>query len=221
MRLLALPNLYTELISLKHSGKTSLLLTLLRLTEYTGTIEIDGIDISTIPPQQLRSCITTVSQDTIQIDGTVRENLLPYEGQLKDDTITEDILFEALDQTELTQIIEQRGGLEAQLSTMEFSQGQMQLLCLARAIVHHTCTQSRLVLLDESTSNLDLETDNRIQAAIRDAFLDCTILMVSHRVESLWDSNVRFEVKNKKVARFSTTPKPSPKPLPFHTMFLR
>ena len=197
-----------------------MLLTLLRLTEYTGTIVIDGIDISTIPPQQLRSCITTVSQDTIKIDGTIRENLLPYEGQLQDKTITEDILFEALDQTELTNIVERRGGLEAQLSTMEFSDGQMQLLSLARAIVHHTCTQSRLVLLDEPTSHLDVETDNRIQATLRDAFLDCTIILVSHRAESLWDSNVRFEVKNKRVARFFT-PKPSPKPLPFHTMLYR
>ena len=209
------------ILTSEHSGKTSLLLTLLRLTEYTGTIEIDGIDISTIPPQQLRSRITTVSQDTIKIDGTVRENLLPYESQLQDKTITDDILFEALDQTELTNIVELRGGLDAQLSTMEFSDGQMQLLCLARAIVHHTCTQSRLVLLDEPTSHLDVETDNRIQAALRDAFLDCTIVLVSHRAESLWDSNVRFEVKNKKVARFSTTPKPSPKPLPFHTMLRR
>ena len=87
------------------------------------------------------------------------------------------------------------------LSTMDLSEGQMQLLCLARAIVHNTCTQSRVVLLDEPTSTLDLETDNRIQAALRDAFLDCTILIVSHRPESLWDSNVRYEVKNRGVVR--------------------
>lgn len=178
-----------------------MLLTLLRLMEYTGTIVIDGIDISTIPPQQLRSRITTISQDTIKLDGSIRENILPYEGQLDDETISEDIIFEALDQAEMTRVVESRGGLDVPLSTMDLSEGQMQLLCLARAIVHNTCTQSRVVLLDEPTSTLDLETDNRIQAALRDAFLDCTILIVSHRPESLWDSNVRYEVKNRGVVR--------------------
>lgn len=178
-----------------------MLLTMLRLMNYSGTIIIDGIDISTIPPQQLRSRITTVSQDTISLDGSVREILLPYEGQLQDKTISDDIIFEALDQVELTGVIESRGGLDVLLSTMDLSEGQMQLLCLGRAIVHNTCTQSRVVLLDEPTSNLDFETDNRIQAAIRDAFLDCTILMVSHRPETLWDSNVRYEVRSKGVRR--------------------
>jgi ABC-type multidrug transport system fused ATPase/permease subunit len=190
------------------SGKTTLLLTILRLLSYTGTITIDGIDISAIPSQQLRSRITTISQDSIRLEGTVRENLLPYSGQSEDGTITEDIIFEALDQTELTDIIKARGGLNAPLSAMEFSEGHMQLLCLARAIVHNTCTQSRVVLLDEPTSSLDLETDNRIQAMMRDAFLDCTMVMVSHRPETLWDANVRLEVKDRGVSRITAKQHP-------------
>lgn len=180
-----------------------MLLTMLRLMDYTGTIEIDGIDIATIPPQLLRSRITTVSQDSIKLDGSIRENILPFENQLQDETITEHIIFEALDQVELTEVIDNRGGLDAKLSGMDFSEGQMQLLGLARAIVHNTCTQSRVVILDEATSNLDLETDSKIQAAIRDAFLDCTIFMVSHRSESLWDSNVRLDVRNKAIVRLA------------------
>ncbi|KAK3190820.1 hypothetical protein K4F52_003136 [Lecanicillium sp. MT-2017a] len=190
------------------SGKTSMLMAMLRLVEYTGTISIDGIDISTIPPRLLRSRITTVSQDSIKLDGSVRENILPFDGQMEDETITEHILLEALDQVDLTEVIENRGGIDAPLSAMDFSGGQMQLLCLARAIVHNTCTQSRVVILDEATSNLDLETDSMIQGAIRDAFLDCTILMVSHRSESLWDSNVRLDVRNKGVVQLSVPRRP-------------
>ncbi len=178
------------------SGKTSILSVMLRLMEYTGTITIDGIDISTIPPRQLRSRITTISQDTIILDGSIRENILPYEGQLEDDTIYDELVLEALDKVELTELVESRGGLDIPLSAMGFSEGQMQLLALARAIMHNTCTQSKVVLLDEPTSSLDVETDSRIQEIIGDEFVGCTIVIVSHRPETLRDASMRLEVRN-------------------------
>lgn len=185
---------------------------MLRLIEYTGTIVIDGIDISAVSPQQLRSRITTVSQDPIKLDSSVRDNILVYEGQLEDETITDDIILEALDQVGLTEIIENRGGLDVLLFSMELSEGQMQLLSLSGAIVHHTCTQSRVVLLDEPTSSLDLETDDKIQLAIREAFLDCTILIVSHRPETHWDANACFEVRNNGVFKIAVPRHPRQQP---------
>ena len=181
---------------------------MIRLLEYTGTITIDGINISTIAPKQLRSRITTVSQDTICLDGSIRDNILPYEGQQEDKTIHDGLIDEALDKVELTEIIEARGGLDVPLSEMALSEGQMQLLALARAIMHNTCTQSKVVLMDEPTSSIDVETDNRIQATIRDEFAGCTIVVVSHREETLWDSNVRYEVKNGFVARVAGSQHP-------------
>ena len=68
---------------------------MLRLLDYTGTITIDGIDISTIAPKQLRSRITTISQDSICLDGTIRDNILPYEGQQEDKTIHDGLIDEA------------------------------------------------------------------------------------------------------------------------------
>lgn len=179
-----------------NSGKTSILSVILRLIEYTGTITIDGIDISTIPPRQLRSRITTIAQDTIDLGGTIRENILPYEGQLEDETIFDELVFEALDKVELTELVESRGGLDVALSAMGLSEGEMQLLAFARAIMHNTCTQSKVVLLDEPTSSMDTETDNRIQGIMQEEFLGCTIVIVSHRTETLWDASKLLEVRN-------------------------
>lgn len=181
---------------------------MLRLMDSTGTIMIDGIDISTIAPKQLRSRITTISQDTICLDGSIRDNILPYEGQQEDKTIHDGLINEALDKVELTETIEARGGLDIPLSEMALSEGQMQLLALARAILHNTCTQSKVVLMDEPTSSIDVETDNRIQATIRDEFAGCTMVVVSHREETLWDSNVRYEVRNGFVVRVASAQHP-------------
>lgn len=187
-----------------HSGKTSLLLTLLNFIDYTGTIKIDGIDISTISRLELRSRITSLSQDAIVLDGTVRENLLPYTGQYDDTTIHDDLILKVLAGVNLAEEVKKKGGLEIQLSALSLSEGQTQLLCLSRAILHNHWSRSRLVLLDEPTSSLDHETDERIQALMTEMFRDCTVLVVTHRANTLWDADVRLEVENGKVSRHVT-----------------
>lgn len=183
-----------------------MLLTLLNFVDYTGTIKVDGIDISTISRLELRSRVTSLSQDAIVLDGTVRENLLPYTSQLDDAQIDDDLILKTLAGVGLAEVVKNKGGLYVQLADLSLSEGQKQLLCLSRAMLHNHWSRSKLVLLDEPTSSLDHETDERIQAFMRETFKDCTVLVVTHRVNTLWDADVRLEVENGTVSKHATEP---------------
>ena len=167
--------------------------------EYTGTVKIDNIDVSSVPKRLLRSRITTISQDAVQLVGSVRENLIPYIGQDKgkfDDTL----LLRTLTRVGLCDTISSKGGLDASLADMSLSEGQMQFLCLARAMLHNHWTGAKLILMDEPTSNMDYETDARIQALVREAFSGCTILIISHREATIADAHMLLEVSNGNVS---------------------
>lgn len=162
--------------------------------EYSGTITIDGVDISTIQHDELRSrIITTITQDAIELMGTVRDNLVPYEGQ-KDGTLNESLLYDALDKMELRDHIQSQGGLDAPLESIGLSQGQMQLLCIARAMLHHKHTKSRIIIMDEATSNMDVDLDRNVQEILTDFFVDCTMLTVAHRTETLQGCNMYIDM---------------------------
>ncbi|KAJ4165428.1 hypothetical protein LMH87_007062 [Akanthomyces muscarius] len=171
------------------SGKTSLLLTLLNLLEHSGTISIDGVDIRRVPRNMLRSRITTITQSGIELPGSVRFNINPYPasicpGQLE---VTDDMMVDVLCRigAGLWESIQPRGGLDADMSKLQLSQGQKQLVQLARAVVHKQSVGSKLVLVDEGSASLDQETERRVQAIIDDEFQACTVITVSHRPAAL------------------------------------
>jgi len=155
------------------SGKSTLLLAMLRLMELSsGSISIDGINITDISLQKLRSSITTVAQDPLLLPVSIRRNLN------LDSTVTDESMISALRKVCLWDMVSERGGLDAVLTKDSLSHGQLQLLTLARALLQ----TSKIVLLDEATSNLDHETDQIIQAVIRENFAACTVIAIAHRV---------------------------------------
>lgn len=173
------------------SGKSSILFTLLGFMHYTGTVEIDGVDISKIDPDVLRSHIITITQDPVQFNDTVRRNLLPF-------TINEDDIRETEKRAErdnhLTRVLTelglwdqltQKGGLDAMLPDVGYSNGEMQLFSLARAVLRRQETGSHLVLLDEATSSLDALRESDAQQVLNAEFRDCTIITVAHRQETI------------------------------------
>lgn len=194
------------------SGKSTMILTLLRFLEMTGSITIDGVDLSKVPRHDLRKVITTIPQDSVEILGSVRDNILPFsvmdgieekKKQAKasrankswvdatEDPVTdatrEESLFRAEDvkaalkQVGLLAHVEDNGGVDKPMKDMHFSAGQKQLFNLARAILHQQDTGSRVVLMDEVTSNMDYETDVKVQEVLDKAFGDCTRIIISHR----------------------------------------
>merc|ERR1711871_475374 len=180
------------------SGKSTIFRALLRLTELEGgKIYVDGVDISQIGLDALRSAISIIPQDPVLFGGSIRSNLDPFNER------TDTELWEALEKVNLLETI---SNLHGQLSFVvseggeNFSAGQRQLICLSRALVR----RSKLLLLDEATSSVDYETDNLIQRTIREEFKSSTVLTIAHRLNSVLDSDMILCMHDGKVAEFNT-----------------
>ncbi|CZT10789.1 uncharacterized protein RCO7_05681 [Rhynchosporium graminicola] len=160
------------------SGKSTLLGLILRISEYgSGVITIDGVDVSSISPDLVRNAVVGLPQDGLFLDGTVRDNLDPFKEHLGDDQP----LLVVLAKIGLTDLFESRGGLDAELDVDWLSAGQRQLFCLARAMLR----KSKVLLMDESTSSLDQETEKLVNKLITNEFKDWTVVAVTHRPESV------------------------------------
>lgn len=162
-------------------GKSSLLATLLNCLEYSGSISVDGVDIKTMPRQQLRArIITTISQTPIVLAGTIRYNLVPFATDEKG--ISDATIENTLAKLGMWDVVTTKGGLDAMLDEGGFSVAQQQLVCIARALLHHEHTGSKILIMDEATASLSAESTAQVQKVIGDAFQDCTVLSVAH-----WD----------------------------------
>ncbi|KAK2594831.1 hypothetical protein QQS21_007459 [Conoideocrella luteorostrata] len=184
------------------SGKSSLLLTLLNFLEYTGVVKIDGVDISEIPRQYLRSHITTIPQDLVELPGSVRHNILPM-TETKTDQIHSVVINEALERIGLLDYVNLRGGLDASILDMGFSHGQKQLLAVARAILHKLENNTRILFVDEATSGMDSETADEIQQLLEEVFGDSTMITISHRPEIMRNSDIVLHIDDGHVTRMT------------------
>ncbi|KAI9440473.1 P-loop containing nucleoside triphosphate hydrolase protein [Lactarius indigo] len=174
------------------AGKSSLLLALFRILEPAeGTILIDGVDTTKIGLYDLRSAMTIVPQSPDLFEGTVRENIDPV-GEHQDADI-----WEALNQAHLKEYVESLPeGLDAPVK----EGGSGQLVCFARALLRKT----KILVLDEATSAVDLETDKAIQDIIRGPqFKNTTILTIAHRLNTIMDSDRILVLSEGKVGRSS------------------
>jgi ATP-binding cassette subfamily C (CFTR/MRP) protein 1 len=175
------------------SGKSSLLSVLLRILDLdSGSITIDSLDLSLIPREIIRSRLITIPQEPFMLAGTVRLNADPTS------IASDDEIIAALRKVKLWDIIEARGGLEADILSNPLSQGQGQIFCLARAMLRTGRSGSRngkdrekkgVLVLDEATSNVDAETDRLMQRLIREEFEGYTIITVAHRLDTIRDSD--------------------------------
>ncbi|KAF4878441.1 ABC transporter atnG [Colletotrichum siamense] len=163
------------------SGKSTLIAALTRLADLaSGSIMVDGIDVGSVHPSDVRSAINTIPQEPFFFHATVARNLDPT-GVLSDD-----VLRAAVEKVQIWQVIEDAGGLHAAATLDNLSQGQKQLLALCRAILK----PSKIVLMDEATSSVDQHTASMMKQVIQDEFKDVTVIAVAHQLSTIMDFDV-------------------------------
>jgi ABC-type multidrug transport system fused ATPase/permease subunit len=187
------------------AGKTSITVALFRLAELTsGTISIDGVDISTLGLRTLRSHISIIPQDPVLFSGTLRSNLDPFDqhedSELYDamqracllDSSADELATETRKRFTLDMTIDDEGS--------NLSIGERSLVSLARALVK----DAKIVVLDEATAAVDLLTDAKIQNTIRTEFGGKTLLCIAHRLRTIisWDRILVMDAGN--IADFDT-----------------
>ncbi|KPM02613.1 ABC transporter-like protein 1 [Sarcoptes scabiei] len=175
------------------AGKSSIITALFRLTQPAGKIYIDGIDTSEIALTTLRKNLSIIPQEPIFFSGTIRKNLDPFNEK------SDPELWNAIEKVQLKSKILSLDASVSESGT-DFSVGQKQLICLARAIIR----KNRILVLDEATANVDPRTDSFIQETIRKEFEDCTVLTIAHRLNTIIDYDKVLVLDHGRLMQFDT-----------------
>ena len=184
------------------AGKSTILNILFRLIEpSSGEIIIDNINIAELGLADLRSRLAIVPQDPILFSGTLRFNLDPLNEH------TDDEIWQSLERVHMKDVVLRHQNSEDDKLEMRveeggnnFSIGQRQLLCLARALLRPTC----ILLMDEVTANIDYQTDALVQESLRVHFSQHTILTIAHRINTIIDYDRVIVLKNGLIAEFDS-----------------
>ncbi|KAK5881725.1 hypothetical protein CesoFtcFv8_022490 [Champsocephalus esox] len=180
------------------AGKSSMTLCLFRLLESAaGEITIDDVKISEIGLHDLRSKLTIIPQEPVLFSGTLKMNLDPFEKH------SDEELWAVLEHSHLHKFVSNQPAkleLECSEGGENLSVGQRQLVCLARALLRKT----RILVLDEATAAIDLETDDLIQSTIRTQFEDCTVFTIAHRLNTIMDYTRVLVLDKGQIAEFDT-----------------
>ncbi|KAI9004612.1 hypothetical protein BC832DRAFT_531702 [Gaertneriomyces semiglobifer] len=182
------------------AGKSSFLQALFRLVPYhpPNSLLIDSIPTDTVPLRDLRGRMSIIPQEPFCFKGTVRFNIDPSESYTDTD------IYRALEVVDLKSRLG-TSGLETDVAEngSNFSVGERQLMCLARAILR----SSTIIVMDEATSSVDLKTDSMIQTAIRGEngmFKDATVLTIAHRLNTVIDYDMIVVMEDGRIVEWGS-----------------
>jgi ATP-binding cassette subfamily C (CFTR/MRP) protein 1 len=182
------------------SGKSSLMILLFRISEIEddgGKILVDGVNIREIGTAALRLNLSIIPQDPVMFSNTVRYNLDPFVEAKEEE------LWAVLKKVRMDEVIAGlQNGLNSEVAEggENFSQGQRQLLCIARSLLR----KPKILVMDEATASIDNETDAAIQEMIRENFKDATVLTIAHRLNTIMDSDRVLVMDDGRIAELDT-----------------
>eukprot|EP01029_Cantina_marsupialis_P020237 TRINITY_DN473_c3_g1_i2.p1 TRINITY_DN473_c3_g1~~TRINITY_DN473_c3_g1_i2.p1 ORF type:complete len:1388 (-),score=572.58 TRINITY_DN473_c3_g1_i2:307-4470(-) len=180
------------------AGKSSLMTALFRIVEAReGGFFIDGVNLNTIGLDDLRSNLAIIPQEPVLFSDSVRHNLDPF------DEYTDDEIWSVLEHAQMKSVVANLPeGLEDQVQENgdNFSVGQRQLICIARALLR----KPKVLVMDEATASVDSETDAMIQRMVRECFKNCTVLTIAHRLETIMDSDRIMVLSEGELVEFDT-----------------
>eukprot|EP00529_Nitzschia_sp_RCC80_P007056 CAMPEP_0113524496 /NCGR_PEP_ID=MMETSP0014_2-20120614/46247_1 /TAXON_ID=2857 /ORGANISM="Nitzschia sp." /LENGTH=1530 /DNA_ID=CAMNT_0000422611 /DNA_START=90 /DNA_END=4685 /DNA_ORIENTATION=- /assembly_acc=CAM_ASM_000159 len=182
------------------SGKSSLMIALFRISEIEkdgGSIVIDGVNTGEIGTAALRLNLSIIPQDPVMFSNTVRYNLDPFASA------SDEELWDVLKKVKMGEAIATLPkGLDEEVAEggENFSQGQRQLLCIARSLLRHP----KILVMDEATASIDNETDAAIQQMIRENFGGATVLTIAHRLNTIMDSDRILVLDDGRIAELDT-----------------
>ncbi|KAF6823826.1 multidrug resistance-associated protein 1 [Colletotrichum musicola] len=174
------------------SGKSSLLGCILRLLEVgpCSRITIDGVDITTLPRRAVRAAVAVVPQHPFFLKHTsLRDNLVVlrrqqhHQEEQQQQETDDDKILQVLRRLKMDDVVDRLGGSDSPLNADRLSQGQRQLLCIARAML----AGKRVILIDEASSNVDERSERLIREVMREQFASCTVIAVGHRLGAVVD----------------------------------
>lgn len=185
----------TALVGSSGSGKTTIAsLAATFITPDSGTITIDGIDLSKVVLSQYRQHLAVVLQDDFLFEGTIRENILFARPNESEENLTKAVnaayVNEFTDRFEkgLDTVIGERG--------IKLSGGQRQRIAIARAIL----VNPKIILLDEATSSLDTESEALIQQSLNELMKGRTTFVIAHRLSTIRQAQQILVIENGKIA---------------------
>lgn len=177
------------------AGKSSLIAALLCMPEHEGEILIDDVRIKELNIQKLRAVMSVITQNPFLFTGTLRFNLDPY------DEYTDKQVWDVLAEIQLKSLVQDtQGQLCCFVSEngSNFSAGERQLICLARAMLR----ENKIIILDEATASIDFKTEKLIHDVLRTKFVNCTVITIAHRLDTLSDHDRVLVLDKGEVAEF-------------------
>ena len=180
------------------SGKSTLASILAgRLVGYGGVVQIGGVEVRDLAPDQLSQHVVIIPTAGHLFAGTLRENLLMGNPHASDEE-----LYQALEQARVDAFVRAQGGLDMSIAegAQNLSGGQRQRLCIARALL----TRAEILIFDEASSNIDADSEEAIAALIRELAGTRTVIVVSHRLANLVHADVIYVLRAGEVAESGT-----------------
>ncbi len=189
---------FTSIVGESGCGKSTIASILMgRNKGYTGSVSVGGAELRDINEASLMEKVTYISHQSYLYKGSVRDNLL-----MGCPSADDDVLWDVLEAVKLADFLRSEQGLDTKLTSRgeNFSGGQRQRLALARALLHN----SPVYIFDEATSNIDVESENDIMALVHQLAKTKTVILISHRLANVVQSDRIYVMDRGKVIETGT-----------------